>query len=124
MPSYNTNTVANALGVTPKWLDNLLSHNDLDDLRRDSQGASRRLSLEAVTQLSLAKDLIDSTGIKAPAALNLAGKILKAPAGELIVSPGLRIRLDTETIRTAVLDALARAVEIAPTPRRGRPPKR
>ena len=124
MPYYNTATVASALGVTPKWLDNLLSHNDLDGSQRVSQGVSRRLSLATVTVISVAKELIDTVGIKAPAAIELASKLLDSSTGELIVSPRLRIKVQTDVLQTDVLDSLARAVEIAPSPRRGRPPKR
>jgi hypothetical protein len=124
MPSYNTATVASALGVTPKWLDNLLSHNDLDGSQRASQGVSRRLSFATVTTLAMAKELIDTVGMKAPAAIELASQLLNSSSGELIVSPRLRIRVQTEVLQANVLDSLARAVEIAPSPRRGRPPKR
>ena len=124
MPSYNTATVASALGVTPKWLDNLLSHNDLAGSQRASQGVARRLSFATVTMLSLAKELIDTVGIKTPAAIELASQLLNSTTGELIVSPRLRIRVQPEVLQNDVLDSLGRAVEIAPSPRRGRPPKR
>lgn len=124
MPSYNTATVASALGVTQKWLDNLLSHNDLDGAQRVMQGVARRLSFATVTTLSLAKELIDTVGMKAPAAIELASQILNSSTGELIVSPRLRIKVQTDSLQADVLDSLARAVEIAPSPRRGRPPKR
>ncbi|MEO7103347.1 MAG: hypothetical protein ABI311_08155 [Gemmatimonadaceae bacterium] len=124
MPSYNTTTVASALGVTPKWLDNLLSHNDLDGSQRVSQGVSRRLSFDTVTMLALAKELIDTIGMKAPAAISLAAQLLNSSTGELIVSPRLRINVQPDGLQADVLDSLARAVEIAPSPRRGRPPKR
>ncbi|MEO7041710.1 MAG: hypothetical protein ABI035_05565 [Gemmatimonadaceae bacterium] len=124
MPSYNTATVASALGVTPKWLDNLLSHNDLDGSHRISQGVARRLSFATVTILSLAKELIDTVGMKAPAAIELASQLLNSTDGDLIVSPRLRIKVQADSLQANVLDSLARAVEIAPSPRRGRPPKR
>ena len=124
MPSYNTATVASALGVTPKWLDNLLSHNDLDGAERASQGVARRLSFATVTVLSLAKELIDAVGIKAPTAIELASQLLNSASGEFIVSPRLNIKVQADSLQADVLDALARAVEIAPSPRRGRPPKR
>jgi len=124
MPSYNTATVASALGVTPKWLDNLLSHHDLDGALRASQGISRRLSFTTVTTLALAKELIDSIGMKAPAAIELASQLLNSSTGELVISPRLRISVQADSLQSDVLDSLARAVEIAPSPRRGRPPKR
>ena len=124
MPSYNTLTVASALGVTPKWLDNLLSHNDFDSSQRDSQGIARRLSVGTVATLALTKELIDTIGMKTPAALKLATQLLNSPTGELVLSAQLSVKTRTDSLRASVLDSLARAVEIAPTPRRGRPSKR
>ncbi len=124
MPLYNTATAAAVLDVTPKWLDNLLSHNNIDSIQSESQGVARRLSLSTITGLALAKELIDTLGVPAPAALRLAVRILDNPTGELIISPHLRIAIQTDALKADVLGRLARAVEIAPTPRRGRPPKR
>jgi hypothetical protein len=124
MPLYNTITAAAALGVTPKWLDNILSHNEMDGVQRSSQGISRRLSLSAITTLSLAKELIDSLHISTSAALNIAARLAEDSAGDLILSPRLRVIIRTDLIKTDVLTRLTRAVESSPTPRRGRPPKR
>lgn len=124
MPFYNTVTVAAAIGVTPKWLDNLLSHNNLEDVQRDSQGVARRLSFKTITILSLAEELINTVQLTVPAALRLAERLLDDPAGEVAVSPRLRITVEADALRSTVLSRLARAVEVTPTPRRGRPPKR
>lgn len=124
MPLYNTATTAAALGVSPKWLDNLLSHNDIQGVATESQGVARRLPLSVVTALALAMDLIDDLAIPAPAALRLASRILSTNGGQLVVPSGLRLSIDLESLHSRVLEQLARAVETAPTPRRGRPPKR
>jgi len=124
MPLYNTATAAAALDVTPKWLDNLLSHNDIHGLQPESQGVSRRLSLSTITILSLAKELIDTLELTVPAALRVATRIVASPASELIISTRLRVTLEPDALKADVLARLVRAVEIAPTPRRGRPPKR
>ncbi len=124
MPLYNTATTAAALGVTAKWLDNLLSHNEIDGLHQESQGVARRLSLASVTQIALAKDLIDELAMPARAALRAASRILRETDGNLTLSPLLDVRVSPTELRAYVLDRLSRAVEIAPSPRRGRPPKR
>lgn len=123
MPFYNTVTAAAAIGVTPKWLDNLLSHNNLEDIQRDSQGVARRLSFKTITILALAEELINSVQLAAPSALRLAEQLLADPGGEVAVSPRLRITVQTDALRSTVLSRLARAVEVTPTPRRGRPPR-
>lgn len=124
MPLYNTSAAAAAMGVTPKWLDNLLSHNRIDAVPSESQGIARRLSIAAVTQLVLAKELTESLDLPSPAALRLAGRLLESQSGDIRVSPTLRITLSIDDLKANVLERLTRAVEIAPTPRRGRPPKR
>ena len=124
MPLYNTTTTAAALGVKPKWLDNLLSHNDIQGLQSESQGVSRRLSLGTVITLALAKELIDTIGLPAPAALRLAVRINNNPVSEIALSPHLSVSTRADALKAAVLSRLAGAVEVAPTPRRGRPPKR
>lgn len=124
MPLYNTSTTAAALGVTPKWLDNLLSHNEIAGLSQESQGVARRLSLASVTQIALAKELIDELDLSARSALQIAQRILEEPDGSLTLSPRLALQVSINELRAHVLAQLAHAVEIAPSPRRGRPPKR
>ena len=124
MPLYNTSTAAAAMGVSPKWLDNLLSHNRIDVVQSDSQGVARRLSVAAVTQLVLAKELIENLDLSSAAALRIAGTLMASPSGDFQLSPTLRISLSIDDLKTDVLERLTRAVEVAPTPRRGRPPKR
>lgn len=124
MPLYNTATVASAIGVTPKWLDNLLSHNKIAGVQGETQGVSRRLSLSAVTHLLLTKEIMDAMDLGSSTALTLARQLLASPNAELAATPLVRIAFDPEVLRADVLARLARAVELVPTPRRGRPPKR
>ena len=124
MPIYNTKTAAIALGVTPKWLDNLLSHNDIPTLHGELQGISRRLSLPAVMTIAVARELIQVLQLPAPTALRLADQLLTNDDGNVAVSPDLRFTLQRDRFRSSLTEALDRAVEVAPTPRRGRPRKR
>ena len=124
MPLYNTATAAAALEVSLKWLDNLLSHNDLDGVARESQGVARRLPLTAILVISLARELIDTTGLSAPAALKLADRLLNSPGQDGPLSQVFTITVNLDTLQSTLLRKLARAVETAPTPRRGRPTTR
>ena len=124
MPLYNTATVATALQVAPKWLDNLLSHNELAGLHSDSQGVSRRLPLATVIAIALAKELIETLDLSASTAVRIAEDLLRDDNGELTMSPHIRLEVPLDTLRASVMDQLSHAVETAPTPRRGRPPKR
>jgi len=125
MPLYNTATSAAAIGVTTKWLDNLLSHYDIPGVQSESQGVSRRLSLAAVTQIALARDLVDMMSLPVPRAISVAADLLDDPSGDRLgAAPVLRITLDLNRFQAGVLTNLASAVELAPSRRRGRPPKR
>jgi len=124
MPLYNTATAAVALGVPPKWLDNLLSHNEITGLQNNAQGVSRRLSVETIAFLMLTRELIGRMGLAAPTALAVARRLIDAPEGDLSLSPWLRMTFQPSALHAEVLTRLRRAVETAPTPRRGRPPKR
>lgn len=124
MPLYNTATAAAALEVSPKWLDNILSHNKLHGLPSDSQGVARRLPLPAILVIALAREFIHTTGLSAPAALTLATRLLNLSGQSTPISPIFTITVNIDALKTTLLHKLARAVETAPTPRRGRPPTR
>lgn len=124
MPLYNSTTAAIAIGVTSKWLDNLLSHNRIPGVQSESQGVARRLSLTAVIQIALTRDLIDLLNVPVPTAVSVAAAILADPGGRNTGDSPLRISVDLDQFRAGMLESLARAVELAPTRRRGRPPKR
>jgi hypothetical protein len=124
MPLYNTATVASALNVTPKWLDNLLSHNDITGLQTESQGVARRLSFRTVSIISITDQLVRTMELPSSAALKIAEQLVASPAGEITPSPVVRLSVDLPGLHADVLARLAHAIETAPTPRRGRPPKR
>jgi hypothetical protein len=58
------------------------------------------------------------------AALKIAEQLVASPAGEITPSPVVRLSVDLPGLQADVLARLAHAIETAPTPRRGRPPKR
>ncbi len=124
MPFYNSATVATALDVDPKWMDNILSHNDMDRVQRKAQGVSRRLSISNVIVLSLTKELAASLRVSSANALQLATAIVTSQSGNVSISPSLRLVVDLDGLRADMLERLEHAVEVAPSPRRGRPPKR
>ncbi len=124
MPLYNTATTASALRVTPKWLDNLLSHNDLTGVQSEAQGVSRRLPLSTVMAIALATQLIDQLDIPSSTAVRLAEEMMRKGDGKIALSPQLHLGVALDSLRESVMEQLSHAVETAPSPRRGRPPKR
>ena len=118
--AYTVGTVALALDVPAKWLDNILSHHRLPGIVQERQGVSRKVTLEGLLQLALALRLIQDLGIPAAGALHLAGTVADS-GGNHRTRSGIEISLDLPRLRDELEMRLANAVEIAPVPRRGRP---
>jgi hypothetical protein len=119
--AYTVGTAALALDIPAKWLDNVLSHFQIPGVTQERQGISRKVSLEAVLRLALSLNLIDDLEIPTANALRLASTLIQT-GGQHRTDSGVTISLDLSTIRAGLEASLAQAVEIAPVPRRGRPP--
>lgn len=120
MPLYNTATVAVALGVSPKWLDNLLSHNKIDGVDGERQGIARRLSFDTIRTIAIARELTTALELTVPAALRLAARIVAG--AEVDRSAVVSISVDLDALDRQLRAGLAHAVEVTPHPVRGRPP--
>ena len=118
--AYTVTATALALGVSPKWLDNVLSHNKLAGVRQKRQGIARRLSREALLVLALAIRLTEDMGLPTAHAIRLAEKLVHG-RGEFSPSQGIVVKADLTLVENLLTDRLATAVEIAPAPLRGRP---
>lgn len=129
MPLYNTATVATAIGASPKWLDNLLSHNKIDGVSGGRQGVQRRLSADAVRIVALAKELIEHAALSAPAAVGIAATLVGGASSDQGTTSGQRVRLspsvwvelDASALEHEISAGLAHAIEVTPHPLRGRP---
>lgn len=121
MPLYNTATAAAALGVTPKWLDNLLSHNKIDGVTGARQGVPRRLSGAAVELVAIVRDLSSVIGVPISSAVVIAQQILHEHGRNYAVSPAVVLSVDVRALTHEVASSLARAVELTPQRTRGRP---
>ena len=119
--AYTIATAALALGTSVKWLDNALSHNRISGVSQERQGVSRRLTVEGLLVLALVVLLIQELGVPMPGAIVLAEGLAKN-AGRHIARQGLSVDIDLASFRARLLDSLENAVEVAPVPRRGRPP--
>ena len=119
--AYTIATAALALGTSVKWLDNVLSHNRVPGVSQERQGVSRRLTVDGLLVLALVVLLIQELGVPTPRAIALA-EDLANNEGRHRAKQGLRLDLDLASVRVRLLDRLENAVEVAPIPRRGRPP--
>ena len=119
--AYTLATAALALGVTNKWLDNTLSHFKLPGVHQERQGIARRLTVDSLLTLSVAVTLVSYLDTSIGRAIEIAHRLL-AGSGRQMLGP-LELRIDLQAAQAQLLERLERAVEMAPTPRRGRPPK-
>ena len=121
--AYTVATAALALQVPTKWIDNTLSHFTVQGVTQTRQGISRRLPVESLLILALALALIHDLGMPVNNAIDLATQ-LAVGNGKTKLPFGVMLEVDIEETRVALLARLERAVEIAPLPRRGRPPQK
>jgi hypothetical protein len=119
--AYTIATAALTLGVPTKWLDNTASHFRIEGVHRQRQGVARRFSLESLIALAISVVLTQELGIPLARALELAPGMM-ASDGQIAVGDRLVLSIDLAALRTELLRRLEHAVEVAPLPRRGRPP--
>jgi sulfite reductase alpha subunit-like flavoprotein len=119
---YTVATAALTLDVSVKWIDNVLSHNRVTGVVQKRQGVSRRLTIEGLVGLAITVLLGRELGMSTAKAIAVAEEFAKNE-GRHIASQGLILSLDLSSFRTDLLARLESAVEIAPVPKRGRPPK-
>jgi hypothetical protein len=124
MRGYTVATSAFTLEVPIKWLDNVLTHHQVPGVQQSRQGVMRLLAPSALLQLEIALILHRTLAIPLTVAIPLALE-LKQAGGEIISgSPALAISLDLSKLTSDLNRRLADAIEIAPTPLRGRPPSK
>ena len=125
MRAYTVAAVAVTLKVPAKWIDNVLSHHNVPGVSQTRQGVSRKLTPQAVTTLEIALQLLRSISLPVARALEIAHAL--AQSGEtparVSLSSSVDIVVDVSAITVETSRRLADAVEIAPQPRRGRPPR-
>jgi dienelactone hydrolase len=119
--AYTVATAALALRMPVKWVDNILSHHKIGGIRQERQGIARRLAVEGLLTLALAAFLIRELGLPTRRAITLADEIIKSE-GRYFGRQGLIVEIDLPAFQARLLEQLEAAVEMAPVPRRGRPP--
>jgi len=119
---YSTAQAAEALGVTPKRFDNLLSGPGRKIVAPGRHGLSRSISIEAIEIFALALLLERDLGSRLERAVEIAAELRKEPAHDVAVGALGALRYDVPRLRYVLQNALADALENRLQPRRGRPP--
>jgi hypothetical protein len=120
--AYTITTAALALRMPLKWLDNTLSHHKVSGIQQQRQGVARRLTIDGLLTLAVAIVLINDLAIPLLGALQIADKLIRN-GGRYTSAEGVDLQLHLETLKARLFERLENAVEIAPVPKRGRPPK-
>ena len=122
MRSYSVAVASLALEAPMKWTDNAISQNTIPGIVSARRGVSRRVTFPALTLLAVARELHLTLGMSVSSAIQLAIRhIDEAPAP---VHLGLlELSVDLAALQARLDRRLADALESAPMPRRGRPPR-
>ena len=120
MRAFDVHASASALGVSPKWLDNLLSHHHIAGVVGGRQGVRRRISPDAILRIAVAMELVRELGSPLHRALGIAEEMVEA--GSVGRANGFELRLNVARIADEPNARLAEATEAVTPRRRGRPP--
>ena len=121
MPSYHIDIACFVADVERKWIDNFLSRVDVAGAESSGHGVVRRLTIGAVRQIALTRQLVRDLGLTLERAASLAEALL-ANGGEVRGPSGLTIRLDLAQFEADINRRVADGVEAVVLARRGRPP--
>ena len=123
MPAYTVAATAVTLEMPTKWVDNVLSHYRIPGVSQGRQGVSRRLAPHAVLTLDIALRISRALRVPISRALVLSERLLRhsSETATVDLGQGVSLSIDLGEVRRELLERLANAVEVAPSPRRGRP---
>jgi len=124
MRGYDVAIASLAIDAPTKWTDNVLAQHDVPGVVAARRGVARRISRAALLQLALTRELHIGLGLGVRDALALAHELLALDAQPSIARESVRISYDRTALEHALDRRLRDALESAPVPRRGRPPRR
>ena len=121
MRAYTVTATAVTLGVTRKWIDNVLSHHSVEGVLHEKQGIQRQVTPIGLLTLEIALGLGRSMSVPIGRALEMSNHLIAARGGEVPFGPSLKLRADIDSISRQLNDRLEHALEMTPIPKRGRP---
>lgn len=122
LPVYDVRAVAEALEITPKQLDNLLSRYQFVGLDRHRRGVTRRISIGVAATVKLGWELATALQMPMSAALRLAERIERSE-GAVWAGNFAELRVDLAGLKAVLSARLDAAVETVGRRPRGRPPR-
>jgi hypothetical protein len=123
--AYDVKTVALALDVPSKWLDNLLSHHSLPGITRSRQGVGRVIVDEGVLAIELVR-LLTEFGVGVARAVAITREVMSSREhGELRYEEesGIVVDFPTAVIQRRLRERMVDAIDAVARAPRGRPPR-
>jgi hypothetical protein len=124
MRSYDVAVASLAIDAPLKWTDNVLSQHAVAGVTPARRGVARRIPHATLLHLALTRELHTGMGLGVRDALALARELLSADGTAGVHRGPVHLGLDRGQLDNAIQRRLRDALESAPSPRRGRPPRR
>jgi hypothetical protein len=124
MRSVDIKTAAFAVGVSAKWIDNLLSAHELPGIHRGRRGVQRRVTEDGLLAIEIVRLLTVELGMAVRIATNIALDATSRQEGgwaRAVVPSGIALLFPMADIQERLRRRLRDAVEAAVPIRRGRP---
>ena len=122
MRSYDVAVASLAIDAPSKWTDNLLTQHTIPHVISARRGIPRRITHPALIRIALIRQLHASLGVSVADAVRIAAHLLESEAPAVYESGQLTLLVDLRRLERELNERLARVLESAPAPRRGRPP--
>lgn len=123
MRSYDVAIASLVIDAPTKWTDNILSQHTVPDVVSVTKGVARRISHAGLLRLAVTRELHATVGLSVANALSAAGRLLEPANAGVIAIGHVSVSIDLSALENRVQERLVQALESAPRPRRGRPPR-
>ena len=112
-----------ATGVSPKWIDNLLSHHALPGVSGGRQGLERGITMPGIIAIEIVRLATEELGVSIARGVSIATTLLSAdpPVSTTRTPSGIEIVFPIHELERRLRERLVEAVEAAPSLPRGRP---
>ena len=121
--SYSVRITALTIGVSTKWVDNVLSHHAIPGVVSERQGVERSVSDLGIRTLELIRIATQELGASIPRSDEIATAVAAYPDACFRTESGAELRFPIEAIERRLRDRLMDAIEATPRLKRGRPKK-
>ena len=124
MRSYGVAVASLVINAPLKWTDNTLSQHGVTGVISARRGIARRITFPALLRLAIIRQLHTGLGVSVANGVRLANQLLDSDTVGVHRSGQLRLAVDLVELGRELDLRLEEVLESAPSPKRGRPPRR